>query len=102
MKNYRYLSLVSCATLLSLSGPALAGHCDADLATVQQRLTRPTSASANALEAVAALVASATTACRSEETEIAAAPLDDHMRQPDYVTVGRSMLAASLQLIDGE
>ena len=102
MKKYPYLSLVSCATLLLLSSPALAGHCDADLTAVQQRLTMPTSASANALEAAAALVASAGTACRLEEAEIAASPQDDPMRQPDYVTVGRSMLAASLQLFDGD
>jgi hypothetical protein len=102
MKKYPYLTLLSCAALLLLSGPARAGHCDADLATVQQRLSQPTSASANALEAGAALVQSATTACREEEAEIAAAPPDDPIRQPDYVTVGRSMLAASLELIDGE
>ena len=100
MKKHACLTLLSCVAML-LSGPALAAdHCAADLARVQQRLSQPTSASANALEAAAALVQSAITACDQEEVEIAAAPPDAPIRQPGYVTVGRSMLVNSLQLID--
>jgi hypothetical protein len=100
MKKHAHLMLLSCAALL-LSGPALAAdHCAADLANVQQRLSQPTSASANALEAAAALVQSAIAACGDEEAEIAAAPPDAPIRQPGYVTIGRSLLLNALQLID--
>ena len=100
MKKRANLTLLSCAASLLLTGPALADHCAAGLNAVQLRLSQPTSASANALEAAAALVQSAITACDQEEVEIAAAPPDAPIRQPGYVTVGRSMLANSLQLID--
>ena len=100
MKKHANLTLLSCAAVLLLSGPALANHCAADLTQVQQRLSQPTSASANALEAASALVQGAVTTCQLEETEIAAAPPDALIRQPGYVTVGRSMLVNSLQLID--
>ena len=49
MKKHANLTLLSCAAVLLLSGPALANHCSADLTKVQQRLSQPTSASANAL-----------------------------------------------------
>ena len=101
MKKHANLTLLSCAAALLLSGTALANHCAADLTQVQLRLSQPTSASANALEAAAALVQGATTTCQLEQAEIAAAPLDAPIRQPGYVTVGRSMLVNSLQLIDG-
>jgi hypothetical protein len=100
MKKHPNLMLLSCAALLLVSSPALANHCAADLAEVQQRLSEPTSASANALEAAAALVQSALTACDHEEAEIVAAPADAAIREPGYVTVGRSMLVNALQLID--
>ena len=51
MKKHANLTLLSCAAVLLLSGPALANHCAADLTKVQQRLSQPTSASTNALEA---------------------------------------------------
>jgi hypothetical protein len=102
MKKHANLTLLSCAALLLLSGPALADHCGADLTKVQQRLSQPTSASANALEAAAALVQGAVTTCQHEEAEIAAAPPDALIREPGYVTVGRSMLVNSLQLIDAK
>ena len=100
MKKYPNLMVLSCTAALLLSGPALADHCSADLTNVQQRLSQPTSATANALEAAAALVQSAITTCRYEAAEIAAAPPDAPILQPGYVTVGRSLLANSLQLID--
>jgi len=100
MKKFANLTLLSCAAVLLLSGSALANHCSADLTKVQQRLSQPTSASTNALEASASLVQTAITACQDEEVEIAAAPPDALIRQPGYVTVGRSMLLNSFQLID--
>jgi hypothetical protein len=100
MKKHANLTLLSCAAALLLSGPALADHCSADLTKVQQRLSQPTSATANALEAAAALVQGAITTCQYEAAEIAAALPDAPIRQPGYVTVGRSMLVNSLQLID--
>ena len=100
MKKRAALTLLSCAASLLLSGPALADHCGGDLTRVQQRLSQPTTASANAVEAAAALVQSAITACEHEEAEIAAASDDAPIRQPGYVTVGRSMLINSLELVD--
>jgi hypothetical protein len=102
MKKHANLTLLSCAAALLLSGPALANHCSADLKQVQQRLSQPTSASANALEAAAALVQGAVTTCQHEEAEIAAALPGAPILQPGYVTVGRSMLVNSLQLIDAK
>ena len=101
MKKHANLTLLSCAAALLLSSPALANHCAADLTQVQQRLSQPTSATANALEAATALVQGAVTTCQHEEAEIAAALPDAPIVQPGYITVGRSMLVNSLQLIDG-
>ena len=100
MKKHANLRLLSCAAALLLSGPALADHFAADLTKVQQRLSQPTSASINTLEAAVALVERGIAACGYEQAEIAAAPPDAPIRQLGYVTVGRSMLANSLQLID--
>jgi hypothetical protein len=100
MKKHANLMVLSCAAALLLGGPALADHCTADLSKVQQRLAQPTSASANALEAAAALVQSAITTCQYEAAEIAVAPPDSPILQPGYITVGQSMLVNSLQLID--
>jgi hypothetical protein len=100
MKKLANLTLLSCAAALLLSGPALADHCAADLTKVQQRLSQPTSASINALEAAVALVERGIAACGYEEVEIAAALPDAPIRQLGYVTVGRSMLTNSFQLID--
>ena len=102
MKKHANLTLLSCAAALLLSGPALADHCGADLTKVQQRLSQPTSASTNALEAAVALVQTAIPACQHEEAQIAAAPADDPIRQLGYVTVGRSILANSFELIDAK
>jgi hypothetical protein len=102
MKKYANLMVLSCAAAMLLSGQALADHCSADLTKVQQRLSQPTSATANALEAAAALVQGAVTTCQHEEAEIAAAPLDALIRLPGYVTVGRSTLVNAFQLVDGK
>jgi hypothetical protein len=101
MKKQANLIVLSCAAVF-FSGPALANHCAGDLAQVQQRLSQPTSATANALEAAAGLVQIAVTTCAYEAVEIAAAPPDDPIRQPGYVTVGRSELISAYQLIDGK
>jgi hypothetical protein len=99
MKKHAKLIVLSCAVLFS--GPALANHCDGDLAKVQQRLSQPTSATANALEAATGLVQIAVTTCEYEAVDIAAAPPDDPIRQPEYITVGRSELMSAYQLING-
>ena len=100
MKKHANLTLLSCAALLLLSSPALADHCATDLTKVQQRLSQPTTASINALEAAVALVERGIAACGHEEAEIAASAPDAPIRQLGYVTVGRSMLVNSFQLID--
>ena len=100
MKKHANLMVLSCAAMMLLSGQALANHCSADLTKVQQRLSQPTSASANALEAATSLVQGAITTCEYEAIEIAAAPPDAPILQPGYVTIGQSMLLNSFQLID--
>ena len=99
MKKHATLMVLSCAAVM-LSGQALANHCDADLTKVQQRLSQPTSANANALEAAAGLVQIAITTCEYEAVEIATAPPDAPILQPGYITVGRSELINALKLID--
>jgi hypothetical protein len=100
MKKNLNLVVLSCAAALLFGSQALADHCTADLTKVQQRLALPTSASANALEAAAGLVQIAITTCEYEAVQIATAPVDDPIRQPDYITVGRSELINALKLID--
>lgn len=102
MKKHVNLITLSCTAALLLSGPALADHCSADLGKVQLRLSQPTTATANALEAAAGLVQLAITTCEQEAVNIDAAPADDPIRQPDYITVGRSELMNALQLISGK
>jgi len=99
MKKHANLMVLCCAAAL-FSSQALANHCDADLTRVQLRLSQPTSANANALEAAAGLVQIAITTCEYEAVEIATALPDDPIRQPDYITVGRSELINALKLID--
>jgi hypothetical protein len=101
MKKHANLIVLSCAAAL-FGGQALANHCDADLTKVQLRLSQPTSATTNALEAAAGLVQAAIATCEYEAVEIAAAPADDPIRQPDYITIGRSELINALQLIGGK
>jgi hypothetical protein len=102
MTKHANLIMLSCTAVLLLSGPALADHCSADLGKVQQRLSQPTNATANALEAAAGLVQLALTTCEQEAVDIAAAAPDDPIRQPDYITVGRSELMNALQLLSGQ
>jgi hypothetical protein len=101
MKKHATLIVSSFAAVL-LSSPVLADHCSADLANVQLRLSQPTNATANALEAAAGLVQKAIPTCQDEAVVIAASPLDDPIRQPDYITVGRSELINAYQLIDAK
>ncbi|ANG64683.1 hypothetical protein A8C75_20850 [Marinobacterium aestuarii] len=96
-------TIAVCATLaLLLAGSAQANHCDADLADAEQAIgTAAVTLEPNALDAADALVDHAITACEAEEDQLATAEPDSPMADPDYVTVGQSMLINATQLASG-
>ncbi|WP_172143622.1 MULTISPECIES: hypothetical protein [Pseudomonas] len=75
-----------------LAGPALANHCDANLADAHASIDRAYSLEPNVEDAVAALLPAAIEACRLEEEQLATAEFGSPMLEPDYVSVGQSML----------
>ncbi|WP_154067094.1 hypothetical protein [Pseudomonas sp. CC6-YY-74] len=97
------LSLYAWAAIGTLlTGPALANHCAADLTNVQNAANQATSAQPNVLGAVEALVPAALEACRNEELAMASAELGSLMLEPDYVSVGQSMLINAADLLNGK
>jgi hypothetical protein len=96
-------TIAVCATLaLLLAGGAQANHCDADLADAELALSTATVAvEANALDAADALIEQSITTCEYEEEQLANAEPDSPMADPDYVTVGQSMLINATQLASG-
>lgn len=96
-------TIAVCATLAMLmAGGAQANHCDADLADAELALSTATVAvETNALDAADALIEHAITACEYEEDQLASAEPDSPMADPDYVTVGQSMLINATQLASG-
>ena len=84
-----------------LAGPAQANHCDIDVAEVESLLVAPLTDDANKLDAAEALLGHAISACAQEEQELAEAALDSPMLDPDYVTLGLSMLINAQQLVGG-
>lgn len=93
-------SIAACTTLtLLLASPALANHCDADVANAQTVADLASNVESNALDAAAALLPAALEACRQEEIQLASAEFDSPMREPGYVSVGQSMLINITQLI---
>ncbi len=77
---------------LLLAGPALANHCDANYADAQAAIDNAYSLEPNVEDAVAALLPAAIEACRLEEEQLASAEFGSPMLEPDYVSVGQSML----------
>jgi hypothetical protein len=96
-------TIAVCATLaLLLAGGAQANHCDADLADAELAIgTAAVTIEPNAIDAADALVDLAITACEAEEDQLANAEPDSPMADPDYVTVGQSMLINATQLASG-
>jgi hypothetical protein len=90
MKNLVFLLFAVSALLIT--APALANHCDANLAAVNDAAAS-TSVGANVIQATAALVGHAMDACDREQTDV---PLD-----PTYVTVGQAMLINAAELLHG-
>jgi hypothetical protein len=85
-----------------LAGPALASHCDAEMAEAQAAANYATYLEPNVEDAAGALFQSALEACRLEEIQMANAEFDSPMLAPDYVSVGQSMLINVTQLVSGQ
>ncbi|MCP8688463.1 hypothetical protein [Marinobacterium sedimentorum] len=96
-------TIAVCAALAMLmAGGAQANHCDADLADAELALGAATIAvEANALDAADALIEQSISVCEYEEDQLATAEPDSPMVDPDYVTVGQSMLINATQLASG-
>lgn len=77
---------------LLLAGPALANHCDADAAEAQHAVNYAAYIEPNVLDVATALFDDALEACRLEEEQLVIAEFDSPMLEPDYVSVGQSML----------
>ncbi|HUE93317.1 hypothetical protein [Pseudomonas sp.] len=90
------------SVLVLLSGPAMAGHCDTEIIEAQAALNQAYQIGANVHDAVSALLDSAAAACSQEEMYLATAEIDSPMQEPDYVSVGQSMLINVTQLISGQ
>lgn len=75
-----------------LAGPALADHCDANLDDAQAAIDNAYVLEPNVEDAVAALLPAAIEACLLEEETLASAEPGSLMLEPDYVSVGQSML----------
>ncbi|MFZ3205895.1 MAG: hypothetical protein WA161_18760 [Pseudomonas sp.] len=75
-----------------LSGPALANHCDVDAAEAQNAVNYATYIEPNVLAAATVLFDDALEACQLEEEQLASAEPGSPMLEPDYVSVGQSML----------
>ncbi|MDA7085030.1 hypothetical protein PH586_01325 [Pseudomonas sp. SA3-5] len=75
-----------------LAGPALANHCDTNFDEAQAAIDNAYSLEPNVEDAVAALLPAAIEACQLEEAQLASAEPGSIMLEPDYVSVGQSML----------
>lgn len=99
MSNY---AIPIWTTLVMLSGPALAGHCDSDMIAAQAAFNQAYQIETNVLDAAAALLDSAVVACQQEETMLASVEFDSPMLEPNYVSVGQSMLINVTELISSQ
>ena len=75
-----------------LASPAMADHCDADAVEAQNAVNYAAYIEPNVLDAATALFDDALEACRLEEEQLAIAEFGSPMLEPDYVSVGQSML----------
>ncbi|RMH84053.1 hypothetical protein EA796_13965 [Pseudomonas sp. AOB-7] len=86
-------------TAMLLSSPALAGHCDTEVAEAQAAANYAPYLQPSVEEVVGVLFQSALEACRLEEIQMASAEFDSPMLAPDYVSVGQSMLINIVEMI---
>ncbi|WP_439860793.1 hypothetical protein [Pseudomonas sp. MBLB4136] len=93
--------LAAAAALLA-AAPALASHCDADFANARAAIDRTYYLEPNVEAAVVALLPAAVEACRQEAARFANAELGSPILDPDYVSVGQSMLINVTELISGQ
>jgi hypothetical protein len=87
---------------LLLADPALANHCDANFDDAQAAIDNAYSLEPNVEDTVAALLPAAIEACRLEEQAFATAEVGSPKLEPDYVSVGQSMLINVTQLVSGQ
>lgn len=93
---------VFAAVAMLMAGSAQANHCDADLGDAELTLSAATvTIEPNALEAADALIEQSISVCEYEEDLLANAEPDSPMADPDYVTVGQSMLINAKELASG-
>ena len=85
-----------------LAGPALADHCYVNLDDAQAAIDNAYSLEPNVEDAVAPLLPAALEACRLEEQELANPEAGSPMLEPDYVSVGQSMLINVTALVGGQ
>lgn len=85
-----------------LAGPALADHCATNFAEAQAAIDRAYSVAPNVQDAVAALLPAALEACHQEEEQLASAEFGSPMLEPDYLSVGQSMLINITALVGGQ
>lgn len=96
MKN---LLVAFAATAMLIAGSARADHCDADVADVQLALSAASGVEDNAFDAAEALLEHAQVVCSFEEEQLATAEADSPMTDPDYISVGQSMLINAVELL---
>lgn len=89
-------------TAMLLTGPALAGHCDAEMAEAQTAANYATYLEPNVEDVAGALFQSALEACRLEEIQMANAEFDSPMLAPDYVSIGQSILINITALVSAQ
>jgi len=99
MKNTVF---VCAAAALLWAAPAWADHCDVEIADVDWGLANGTGLNPNAVEAAAALREEAVAFCGQEEDELAAAPADSPLADPNYVSLGGAYLIVAKRLLGGE
>lgn len=98
----KYAIPLCTAVALLLSGPALAGHCDADLLEAQATLNQVYQVEPHVLDAATALLDAAAEVCWQEEQLLATAEFDSPMLAPDYVSLGQAILINAAELVSGQ
>lgn len=80
-----YCIAIRTTLAMLLAGPVLADHCGTQFAEAQNALNSRSRVEANVLDAVSALLPTASRACQQEEAQLANA-------EPGYISVGQSIL----------
>lgn len=88
--------------MVLLSGQVMAGHCDTEMIEAQVALNQAYQIETNVHDAVSALLDSAAEACSQEEVYLATVEIDSPTLDPDYISVGQSMLINVTQLVSGQ